>query len=212
MPNKKPQDRELQGEEPQEIPDEQEDQENETQPQEEVPENEENGEGESGEEEDGEEEDGEESGEGSVEESDDSGDPDDSDDPEGEDAPEDHPAYRIRSVIEEIGIQQKRLANRNPRDLKSELKNNIYPMMEIAFEAIAEFIEYVDSPDYEEEIAQEVLMDAVEETRGIASKILKIILSIDVIKEDVMNDIVKVKKWAKDYLEKTEELIEQDGE
>lgn len=197
-------------EQSQEILDEQENQENATQPQDEVPENEEGSEEEIGEVESGEEG----SSEEGVEESDDSDDnaDDSGDDSEGEDAPEDHPAYRIRSVIEEIGIQQKRLANRNPRDLKSELKNNIYPMMEIAFEAIAEFIEYVDSPDYEEEIAQEVLMEAVEETRDVANKILKIISSISIVNEDVKDDVVKVKRWAKDYLEKTEELIESDGE
>lgn len=187
-------------EQSQEILDEQENQENATQPQDEVPENEEGGE------EGSSEEGAEESGD-SDDNADDSG-----DDSEGEDAPEDHPAYRIRSVIEEIGIQQKRLANRNPRDLKSELKNNIYPMMEIAFEAIAEFIEYVDSPDYEEEIAQEVLMEAVEETRDVAARILKIISSISIVNEDVKDDVVKVKRWAKDYLEKTKELIESDGE
>ena len=132
------------------------------------------------------------------------------DESDDEDAPEDHPAYRIRSVIQEIGIQQKRLSSRNPRDLKSELKNNIYPMMEIALEAIADFVEYIDSPDYEEEIAQEALMDAVADTRDVSSRILNIISSIDVIKNEVKEDVAKVKKWAKDYLEKTEELVESE--
>jgi hypothetical protein len=83
-----------------------------------------------------------------------------------------HPADTIEDVLSEIKKQTKRLSSRRSGDIKYELLNNIYPILNAISTALLDFIDMTedDTPDINPEAAQKEGKDVLDAIKKLVEK------------------------------------------
>ena len=124
----------------------------------------------------------------------------------------DHPVDRLVACMEEIMVQEKRLASKNSGNLKYELANNVYPLLRTAFSAVIDFID-ANEPDENDEIQK-----MIEENVKVGMENCKRLMLIDdefgaaiasILSPERQSDYTDVISWAKKSVEETEKAQSQ---